>query len=427
MRANKLLSHSLRYLCFYGFWGFIFTKTILFPPNSVYPAFSILLVLFILSALSVQKKRKGVNSIVLLWMPYLLLTTFSFFVILKLESFSYWLVCVLLLSIASRTEICSHIPKKFIFWCGVVTMVGLGVQMLLPQVYNSYVRPIFTGGGSTILMWMERGYGYNGFTYQLANTANNLIIAEAFCLYFFEELFPKYHRKKLIYWAFFSLFVISVLLTGKRTYALMAIGIPSIVYIVERRLSSGTFFLLLFGVFLTIIGVNYFIDNASLFENSKYIHRLSETVSSSQSGDNWTSGRQELAAQAIEFFSENPLLGIGVNHFHQMSPEHTDVHNSYLQVLCEQGIVGFILFIIPLFFCLLRTISYMKRHYNDCIQINYLKISLFIQFYFIIYALTGNVVIDFSCFSMYFLAIAIFINVQIYDTYYQERLKVNGN
>lgn len=419
---NKLLIHSLRYLCFYGFWGFVFTKTIFFPQTSVYFAFGILLLLFVLTTLRTYKRSKSSGSVIVLWMPYLLLTVLSFFMIFKLESFSYWLVCILMLTIATKTDFCNNIPIKFIFWCGIISIVGIWVQMMLPEFYNAYVRPVFTGGGSTIQLWMESGYGYNGFTYQLANTANNIICAEAFTFYFFNDLFPKQKGKRLVYWTVVTIFILSVLLTGKRTYALIAVFVPIIVYFVEKRLSAGSLLLLLIGGGLLIIGVEYFINNVSLFENSKYLHRFSETVELSQSGGDITSKRQDLAEEAIQLFEENPLLGIGVNEFNKRSVDNTDVHNSYLQVLCEQGIVGFIFFIIPLFYCLTRTISFLKKNYYSCTQINYLKVSLFLQLYFIIYALTGNVIIDFGCFSMYFLAVSIFVNVQLYDTYYRKRI-----
>ncbi|MCR5173708.1 MAG: O-antigen ligase family protein [Oscillospiraceae bacterium] len=77
-----------------------------------------------------------------------------------------------------------------------------------------------------------------------------------------------------------------------------------------------------------------------------------------------SSGRFELWETAWEQFKEHPVIGIGWGSFadyvsEEFSDEHArssgaqavvNVHNCYLQFLCETGIIGGILIMIPLFF-----------------------------------------------------------------------------
>lgn len=56
-----------------------------------------------------------------------------------------------------------------------------------------------------------------------------------------------------------------------------------------------------------------------------------------------TSGRFALWKKALELFEENPVFGIGWKQFVNNNTYKHNVHNTYLQWLCESGIVGFVL------------------------------------------------------------------------------------
>ena len=69
--------------------------------------------------------------------------------------------------------------------------------------------------------------------------------------------------------------------------------------------------------------------------------------------------------------------GIGLGRYKELSQFDTDVHNSYLQVLCEMGIIGFVCYIVPLLINLISCIK-KNRYKNN----KYLKVALFIQLFF---------------------------------------------
>lgn len=78
-----------------------------------------------------------------------------------------------------------------------------------------------------------------------------------------------------------------------------------------------------------------------------------------------TSGRLDLWKKALELFSEKPAFGIGWEQFMNHNTYEHDVHNTYLQWLCEAGIVGFVLLMVPTagmyLITLRRTIRYRRK------------------------------------------------------------------
>jgi len=56
--------------------------------------------------------------------------------------------------------------------------------------------------------------------------------------------------------------------------------------------------------------------------------------------------RRSFVANAFEDYSSSPLLGIGAEQF--LSRHQYVTHNSYLQVLVENGVIGLLLFIVPI-------------------------------------------------------------------------------
>lgn len=84
------------------------------------------------------------------------------------------------------------------------------------------------------------------------------------------------------------------------------------------------------------------------------------------SADQLTSGRMGLWKTALELFKENPVFGIGWEQFMNHNTYEHDVHNTYLQWLCESGMVGFVLLMTPTMFMYAmtfkRTIRYRRKN-----------------------------------------------------------------
>ena len=86
------------------------------------------------------------------------------------------------------------------------------------------------------------------------------------------------------------------------------------------------------------LGIGFVPD--SYWDRMKTIQNYEEDASAT--------GRFEIWTQAVELWKENPFFGIGPGNFKKISPEYLGrervTHNTYIQILSEQGLFGFIIF-----------------------------------------------------------------------------------
>lgn len=112
---------------------------------------------------------------------------------------------------------------------------------------------------------------------------------------------------------------------------------------------------------------------------------------------------------AFSLFKSKLLFGTGINtfvgltYFNPVLIEKTYVHNIFLQLLCETGIIGSILILSSFFILYVKTIKLVKvESFEKSIKV-FLTISLYLQTSFIIYFLTGNPLYDYNMLLTYFI------------------------
>ncbi|MCH5298560.1 MAG: O-antigen ligase family protein [Ruminococcus sp.] len=138
---------------------------------------------------------------------------------------------------------------------------------------------------------------------------------------------------------------------------------------------------------------------------------------SNMSDDTSVLTRYGLWEAALKGFSERPIFGNGWTHFaNSIGPSigYTagPVHNIYVQLLCETGVVGTAVFVSFFVFMLILTvrqvrfIAHHKREVPRNTQI-LLLFSLLYQTYFLIYGMTGNPLYDIYEYAVYFTACSI--------------------
>ncbi|MGO4972119.1 O-antigen ligase family protein [[Clostridium] aminophilum] len=83
-----------------------------------------------------------------------------------------------------------------------------------------------------------------------------------------------------------------------------------------------------------------------------------------------STGRFIIWARAWKLFKNNPIIGIGWGNFSLYMTDYynsvtgvqvANVHNDYLQLLCETGIVGFLCFTLPMLYILSRTLKCIRQ------------------------------------------------------------------
>lgn len=216
-------------------------------------------------------------------------------------------------------------------------------------------------------------------------------------------------KDKFIYkmnlYAVFILTLTALLMTGKRgqlIFSAVAIIVSYYFYTVDQ--SQIRIFKILFKImfFILIIYAAY-INMPDVFSS------VTRMVTKMDSED-VTTGRVELWKQAIEYFRSYPLAGIGFKQFLRITD--LDVHNIYLQFLCETGIAGTIIYLTALYSTLKMSfknlISARKYHlYKNCGDEFFLLFSFMYQVFFLTYGITGNPFYDLPTLFPYMLSMGV--------------------
>ena len=85
----------------------------------------------------------------------------------------------------------------------------------------------------------------------------------------------------------------------------------------------------------------------------KAVERIKGTENQYGQLDESSQRRINIWHQAIDLFKSNPILGIGYGVFRNLGLDLGDTHNIYVKILTEQGMIGFLIFLIALL-CFMR-------------------------------------------------------------------------
>ena len=247
-----------------------------------------------------------------------------------------------------------------------------------PSLYKRYILPHLSAvTQEEAKIFMKRGYGIpiaGGYTYV------NYIFAFAFFISFGFILQTHSSLRQNLYSAVTMLIaIVGMLFLGRRS-ELIALFISTLFIVVIYRKSifqskNMVVFLRIIPIlFFAIIFGYIFLSRLNLF--SRYTKTFTSLTTYIQT-DGWksffggkndiTSGRVQLWDIALKQFKTRPLLGIGWARFEDCIPAAfnaahgrsnvANVHNDYLQHLCETGIIGTLLIVVPMYL----NIHYAKK------------------------------------------------------------------
>jgi O-antigen ligase len=156
---------------------------------------------------------------------------------------------------------------------------------------------------------------------------------------------------KFINYAYLPASIFAITLTASRT-ALFA-GLPMIFYLLgtTKRLKSFSRIVMIFALFGSLLALQTYIPQGTLA-------RLGTTADSIAAGD--LGGRVKLWHASMEIFSEHPLLGVGSGALDLPTLLGAFAHNTFVSVLSELGLIGFILFASILVIVIYQALKQMK-------------------------------------------------------------------
>ena len=307
-----------------------------------------------------------------------------------------------------KNNLAAH-PKltRVFLWIAVFCAAGIALQMLLPEeTFYSLVLSQFESYQQ--FDKVERAFAaktvFYGFMYDSAFTARHLVFGIAGLVVM---LANKETKKKPLMLLGVIIFTVGLLLTGKRTsLAGMLLAFLILYYcIAPLQKKIGRLLLILIVI---AIGFALLPTLANLLQ-IEVLTEIVEAIDGVMNGESLFEYRSTLYSDAIELFRENPLLGIGWKQFRELHVNYwgyeLDVHNVYLQLLCETGICGFLLFAIFFVVNLNRAIKLCRMPLVGQEQAC-ARFMLFVQVFFLLCCVTENELYNISAFAYYFVSCA---------------------
>lgn len=274
--------------------------------------------------------------------------------------------------------------------------------------YYSIVVPLFSNHTS----FYQQNYAYlngfmNGFTPNSAINAFYIICSIGILT---TTLIAGEKRYKGIKTGCIVFLTGALLMTGKRAHLLFAILAIVVVYFGSSKKDVlkkyfKFFMIVAVGLIIFVIAAQYIPSLLSVF--NKFEMQASE--------GRLDSGRFIMWTQAFEFFKKNLFFGVGWDGFKYsysiLSGSTLNVHNVYIQILTEMGVIG----AIPFFLFFVNTFRHaIKALKSNCdmdkgtVDIKAaIMFAVFIQIFFLLYCLTGNPLYDATTLFMYLLSCAI--------------------
>lgn len=290
--------------------------------------------------------------------------------------------------------------SRWIYWFYAVCTIAF---YFMPSFYLGKVVPIFPEAANRLRQWYLSGC-MAGMTSHYSTNAMLLTVGLVI------ESVHLLGQKKKNYIPIVVM-AVALLLTGKRghiVFFLMAFYL--LIYFYNSDKKKSRIFIMIGVVLVTLVLGSVVLAVFPVLGN--FIVRFRETVAS---GD-VTQNRVIFWNLALQWFREHIFFGIGWCQFQNMCLRTTQyaahVHNVYLQLLCEVGIVGSIIYVGWMVFNLFSAIrlyqGIRKKEYFVSKEDEYLMaFALCFQLFFLLYCITGNPLYDEEMYIPYFMSCSI--------------------
>ncbi len=272
---------------------------------------------------------------------------------------------------------------------------------LMPSFYTSTIVPLFFDLNQTNLIHLQSSGILCGLTN--SNGFNAILMVNGLCaITSFLMTSNSFTKRKWIDRGIGLLFLVILLMTGKRGPLVFCLAGIFTAYFVYHSNNPTNRIIKILAIVLAAMII--WVLGSSVFPQAfPTIGRLIGT-------DTIDAVRFKLYNQAIDAFKGNFLFGIGWDAFRytfMTFGNALNVHNIYIQLLCECGIIGFIAFVLFFLWNIVSAIKKLRRVAltPDCdskIRI-ILTFSVMYQVFFLMYGLTGNPLYDAPTLVVYIL------------------------
>lgn len=278
---------------------------------------------------------------------------------------------------------------------------GVYLQWITPEIYYSLVsivlpKEVVVSIGNRLV----EGY-YTGFTREVSYTVFLIIVGLGIYI-FLEDKKKKKYDYVIIAFLFGSLLV-----SGKLAPFLFFI----LSFLITLFIRSKDKLKIIKCLFLVLILIAGILLAYPLWSQIPVLSKFAKIINylSLRDMTRVTNGRTVIYNDAIQLWKSNIWFGIGWGNFKYsiMSDRWYsgfDVHNCFLQVFCETGIIGGFLYIFLVLMSIVnicKLINYLSKRNNE--KVSHLALFCgFIQIFFILYSLTEPILYEYTDYMIFF-------------------------
>ena len=326
-------------------------------------------------------------------------------------------LCALYFCVIQSNESNNNAMINVIFYCGLfvtaTVLLDFSIKLFRERLINIYVD-------AAKYYKLTRKITTTGGIFPNTSAAGAFIVTG---LVAYVTRLRKQLRNNGLKWLIIISFAIAFLIIQKRSFilasciAILTILIVHALFCFRRWDGKVDLYRVL------VVGlIVCFIFLVCLFSYSKigFVRNIMDSFLSKFENENDPlSGRTVLYELALKLYSKSPVFGIGWAKYRPITKSiyktaTMDAHNVYLQLLCETGIVGTILYVTAVIVSLtLSILHYRKTIVSDtseCVSAKRenlitIEMGLFFQIFYIIYSLTGNPLYDYYFVIFYFMGL----------------------
>lgn len=246
-------------------------------------------------------------------------------------------------------------------------------------IFNSLTLIAILCSVYTILWGVDYYNGIYVTTMSAHNNPNTLGVVMIFGVFSLLINYEKFNKFLTINLSMVFAFLYVIVLCGSRKSLLACGGLVVfwfIIYLIDLKKQNNvlkfilTMVLLIIGIGITI----YYIRN--LYINTASYERLLNFISEGGSDT-----RKRLYQLAFEYWKKSPIIGIGFNQY-RLGPFGTYSHSTYAEVLACTGLIGCLIFFIPLIKQTYKIVNQsLKKHKTNGYLVKMCLLMLIVEFF----------------------------------------------
>lgn len=345
---------------------------------------------------------RNIRLILAMWMGYLVVFAIVLYSIRSLNFEFYVLIAYIfaVFNMIFYRQIDFDYVIKLIYKGSFFYVFSIWLQFIFPSVYSIIAKIFFSSNiYQQITARMSEGY-ITGFTREVAYVALIVLMGLLYIIFYYDKKF------KIPLCLFF---VLTLFITGKKAHPILALFVIGLTYyFMTKNLKKHMKILLVcFAIIFTIILL------FPIWKNISFMSRIVTFIDGIQKGldvNALTSGRKVIYDRAWQLWADNKVYGIGWENFRNIGAygisqyttwfKNYDIHNCYLQILCENGLIGMGIFVLLIVFSIIMSIRTLRHFNNPSIKYSFCYFA-----FFLLYAISEPCLFQDSYFIIFFLCI----------------------